>query len=319
MTFSRMSSHVRKTKLSEMALLFDIKRYAINDGPGIRITLFFKGCPLNCIWCHNPEGISSEKEKMYTLRKCIGCCTCVKACPNEALKFTSEGIVTDANRCRLCGKCAEVCPTKAMEISGTEYSVDYLMREIEKETLFFDQSDGGVTFCGGEPLMHPDLLKKLLILCGQRGIHRVVDTSLFAKPELVMEIALLSELFLVDLKMMDTGKHRYFCGVPNELILSNIRMIAEMGIPFSVRIPLIKGVNADKENITRTAEFLASLPGNRQEVALLPYHDIAKNKHGKLGTLYNPDEVPMSTPSEEEIHHIREIFLRHGITATVGG
>ena len=138
MTFSRMLSLVRKTKLSDMALLFDIKRYAINDGPGIRITLFFKGCPLNCIWCHNPEGISTEKEKMYTLRKCIGCCTCVKACPNEALKFASEGIVTDPNRCKLCGKCADVCPTKAMEISGTEYSVDYLMNEIEKETLFFD-------------------------------------------------------------------------------------------------------------------------------------------------------------------------------------
>jgi pyruvate formate lyase activating enzyme len=319
MTFSRMLSLVRKTKLSDMALLFDIKRYAINDGPGIRITLFFKGCPLNCIWCHNPEGISTEKEKMYTLRKCIGCCTCVKACPNEALKFASEGIVTDPNRCKLCGKCADVCPTKAMEISGTEYSVDYLMNEIEKETLFFDQSDGGVTFCGGEPLMQPELLKRLLILCGQRGIHRVVDTSLFAHPELVMEVALLSELFLVDLKMMDSGKHRYFCGVPNELILSNIRMIAEMGIPFSVRIPLIKGVNADKENITRSAEFLASLPGKRREVALLPYHDIAKNKHFKLGTTYNPDEVPMSTPSDEEIHHIREIFLRHGITATVGG
>ena len=138
-----------------MGLIFDIKRYAINDGPGIRITIFMKGCPLSCVWCHNPEGLSVGKEKLYTKKKCIGCRTCVEACPSQALVLTAEGIVTDTGRCTLCGMCAEVCPSLAMEISGREYSTTELMKEIEKETLFMDRSEGGVTFCGGEPLMHP--------------------------------------------------------------------------------------------------------------------------------------------------------------------
>lgn len=140
----------------QMALFFDLKRYSINDGPGIRITLFLKGCPLSCVWCHNPEGILARKEKMYTKKKCIGCRTCVAQCPSRAIApAAGGGMKTNAQACRLCGKCAEVCPAKAMEMSGEEYSADYLMREIEKETIFMDRSGGGVTFCGGEPLMHP--------------------------------------------------------------------------------------------------------------------------------------------------------------------
>lgn len=129
-------------------LLFDIKRYAINDGPGIRVTIFMKGCPLACVWCHNPEGISPRAEKLYTRKKCIGCGACVDVCPTGALTLTEAGIVTDRSLCRTCGRCAEVCPTLAMEMSGREYSIDEVMREIEKETVFMDRSEGGVTFCG---------------------------------------------------------------------------------------------------------------------------------------------------------------------------
>lgn len=143
-------------------LLFDIKRYAINDGPGIRVTIFMKGCPLACVWCHNPEGISPRAEKLYTRKKCIGCGACVDVCPTGALTLTEAGIVTDRSLCRTCGRCAEVCPTLAMEMSGREYSIDEVMREIEKETVFMDRSEGGVTFCGGEPLSHPSDLVALL-------------------------------------------------------------------------------------------------------------------------------------------------------------
>lgn len=302
-----------------MALIFDIKRYAINDGPGIRTTIFMKGCPLACVWCHNPEGLSGRKQKLYTRKKCIGCRTCVENCPQKALTLTADGIVTETSLCTLCGTCAEVCPARAMEISGTEYSADHLMKEIEKETLFMDRSEGGVTFCGGEPLLHPDSLLELLRRCGELGIHRVVDTTLYAKPAIVQEVMAHSELFLVDLKLMDAVKHTLYCGVSNELILSNLRMVAEAGHEFHIRIPLIEGVNADEENITRSAEFLSSLPWKRQAVNLLLYHDIGKNKHEKLGTVYNPCHYPMATPSEEVVKRCSRIFEAHGIRVVVGG
>lgn len=300
-------------------LVFDIKRYAINDGPGIRITIFMKGCPLSCVWCHNPEGLSSRKEKLYTKKKCIGCQICVKACPEQALTLTPDGVVTDRTLCTLCGTCAEVCPALAMEISGTKYSTDALMKEIEKETVFMDRSEGGVTFCGGEPLLHPEPLLELLRRCGEQGIHRAVDTTLFARPEVVREVMDNCELFLVDLKQMDSAKHKHFCGVPNEPILANLRMIAEAGHDFYLRIPLIEGVNADEENITRSAEFLASLPWKHRTVNLLLYHDIGKGKHEKLGTIYNPGHCAFATPSDETVERCRGIFANYGIETAIGG
>lgn len=302
-----------------MSLIFDIKRYCINDGPGIRVTLFMKGCPLSCVWCHNPEGIANHKEKLYTKKKCIGCQTCVEVCPQHALKLTPDGIVTDPKLCVLCGKCVEECPTLAMEMSGTEYSIDYLMDEIRKEIPVMDQSGGGVTFCGGEPLLHPDMLLEMLKRCGEMDLHRAVDTTLLGHPELVREVMANCELFLVDLKVMDSAKHRKFCGVPNELILSNLRMVAEAGHDFFIRIPLIEGVNADEENIERSAEFLASLPWKRKVVNLLPYHDIGKNKHEKLGTVYNPNNIPLATPTEEVQQRCIAQFAAHGIKAVIGG
>lgn len=300
-------------------LVFDIKRYAINDGPGIRMTIFMKGCPLSCVWCHNPEGISSRKEKLYTRKKCIGCGACIEICPRKALRLTPEGITTDRERCIVCGNCAESCPTLAMEISGKEYTSEQLMEEIGKETLFMDRSEGGVTFCGGEPLMHPAELLALLRRCGELGIHRAIDTTLFARPDTVREAIEHSELFLVDLKHMDTKIHTHFCGVPNEPILSNLRMTAEAGHDFQVRIPLIEGVNADDENIERSASFLASLPWKRRIVNLLPYHDTGKGKHEKRGTAYNPHHYPLSSPDDETVRRCREIFKTYGIDTTIGG
>lgn len=301
-----------------MALYFDIKRYSINDGPGIRITIFFKGCPLSCVWCHNPEGISIKKQKMYTKKKCIGCRICVEVCPANALSLATQGIVTDYEKCTLCGKCVEECPTKAMEMSGTEYTIDYLINEIEKETVFMDSSEGGVTFCGGEPLIYPETLLELLKRCGDLAIHRAVDTTLYAKSGVVESIMEETDLFLVDLKHMDSSKHKYFCGVPNERILENLRLIADAGKEFVIRIPLIDGVNADENNITKSAEFLATLPWKNKVVNLLPYHEIAHGKHEKLGTIYNKANISMTTPSIEHQQHCIGIFEHFGIEATIG-
>lgn len=298
-------------------LVFDIKRYAIHDGPGIRMVIFLKGCNLNCAWCHNPEGISVAQERMYAPGRCIGCGTCVEACPNHALTLTSEGIVTDSVLCWMCGKCAEVCPTKAIEMSGDPMTVEAIMTEIEKERLFFEQSGGGVTFSGGEPMLHTDFLVRLLDECKERGIHTAVDTAGLVSREILLKVAQLTDLFLYDLKLMDSERHRKWTGVPNEKILENLWILAETGVQLIVRIPLVGGVNDDEENITATARFVASLPGQRPTVNLLPYHKIAMTKYAKLGR--GEEFVPLEEPTTEKIKRSVEIFEENGVEASVGG
>ena len=298
-------------------LIFDIKKYAINDGPGIRLTVFFKGCNLQCKWCHNPESMSPKVQKMYNAKKCIGALSCIKNCSNNALKMTSEGIVTDYTICNLCGKCAEVCPTKAFEMLGSTISISDLMQKIDNEAIFFDQSGGGVTFSGGEPLMHSTYLLEALKECGKRMYHRVVDTTAFASLETVLEVAKHTELFLIDLKVMDSMKHKEFTGVSNQKILYNIVELAKTNCELIFRMPLIKGVNTSKKNIIETAKFMNSLEGNRTVINLLPYHNIAENKYKKLGTPNN--NHAFEAPNINEITNIISIFKNNGISASVGG
>ena len=282
--------------------IFDIKRYAINDGPGIRTTIFVKGCPLRCVWCHNPEGWTAEPQVLYKRSKCIGCHTCEQ-----------EGFVADD------------CPTKAREVCGRKYTMDELMGEVEKERDIMQDSGGGVTICGGEPLMHPDGTLAILRELGRRGFHRTVDTTLYAHSDVVKAVARECELMLVDLKLMDTEKHRRYTGVGNELILQNIRLIAEAGHPFQIRIPLIEGINADEQNIEQTARFLNTLPppygggAGGGAINLLPYHDVGKDKHLRMGSRYNPQGYPMSTPTEESQQRCRQQLEAYGLHVVIGG
>lgn len=299
------------------SLIFDIKKYAINDGPGIRMTVFFKGCNLSCEWCHNPESMSPKVQKMYTASKCIGAAKCIDNCPNEALELTENGVVTNYDMCNLCGKCAEVCPTKAFEMLGQHISIKDLIKQIENESIFFDQSGGGVTFSGGEPLMHSDYLLEALKECGKRFYHRVVDTTAFSKQEILLEVAKHTELFLIDLKVMDAQLHKKFTGVSNEKILSNIIELAKTDCELIFRMPLIKGVNTNEDNIKRTALFMNSLEGNRTKLNLLLYHNIAENKYSKLGI--KKKFVSFETPDENELINIISSFNTYGIDATIGG
>ena len=299
------------------SLIFDVKRYAINDGPGIRITIFLKGCPLSCKWCHNPESISPKMQKLYNNSKCIGCEECVKACEQDACTLTPNGIVTDAELCVLCGKCAEVCPTKATEMSGEEMTVSKVMSLIKKETLLMDQSEGGVTFSGGEPLLHHKFLNELLDECNKEQIHSCIDTTGFTKKEILMEVASKANHFLYDLKHMDSEIHKKFTGVPNELILENLKLLASSGAKMNIRIPLIKGVNDDDKNIHASAKFISELEGENKLVNILPYHSIAVKKYEKLGQDYDPGT--MDVPDELRQYQVIDIFKKHGVNAIIGG
>jgi pyruvate formate lyase activating enzyme len=299
-----------------MGTIFAIKKYAIHDGPNIRTTIFFKGCPLSCQWCHNPEGLELEIGMLWNRDKCIGCGECIQRCQTQSLTEESGGLKRDVKLCTRCGQCADICPALAHQATGWQASVAEILTEIKKDIPFYDQSGGGVTFSGGEPMMQPEFLLQLLRACGELGIHRAVDTSAYASTEMILEVADHTELFLIDLKHMDSDLHKLYTGVPNELILHNIEQLARRGAAINIRIPLIEGVNSDDENMRLSAEFLATLPGV-EHIDVLPYHDIATGKYTKLGQQEkNIHFAPIST---DRVMHCTKILTERNLKVQVGG
>ena len=254
---------------------------------------------------------------MYAPAKCIKCGTCVAVCPEGAITLSNNGITTNDALCTMCGRCAEVCPTMAIGISGKPTSVPEIMAIIDSERIFFDQSGGGVTFSGGEPLLHAELLMELLDECGKRGIHRAVDTAGHVTSAVLLHVAQRTDLFLYDLKLMDSDLHKHWTGVRNEKILSNLGMLAASGAKIIVRVPLVAGVNDHEGNIRQTAEFISALPGEKMEVHLLPYHAIARHKYAKLGKHETFNEL--EEPGAESLQNVIGWFAEYGIRSQVGG
>lgn len=297
-------------------LVFDVKRFAVHDGPGIRTTVFLKGCPLRCSWCHNPEGQAAEPELVLRPGRCIGCGACVPVCTAEAISMDGDVAFTDRERCTACGACVEVCYAEAREMAGREMTVAQTVEELERDVAFYDESQGGVTFSGGEPLLQSPFLLALLQVCREKGVHTAVDTCGLCTWETVDAVRQQVDLFLYDLKLMDQIRHREATGVSNEQILANLGALSQEGHNIFLRLPIIPAVNDDEENVRQIGAFAAVLP-HLQRVDILPYHHTAVEKYRRLNKAYALAEA--RPPSEERLAEIAQILRGFGLTVKEGG
>lgn len=296
-------------------IVFDAKRYAVDDGPGIRTTIFLKGCPLRCWWCHNPEGQVSKPELMYKSRRCIRCEECAGICPRTAIVHTADKVRIDRRLCNLCGKCAQNCPSEALTIVGKEICVTDLMKEMEKDAPFYAESQGGITVSGGEPLLQIDFLGAILKECKERGIHTAVDTCGHVPWKAFEKISDDTDLFLYDIKTMNDKIHKKCTGVSNKLTLENLKRLAQSGRNVQARFPIIPGINDDEDNIAKTAECLLSC--DVRHVSLLPYHRAGIEKYKSLNRTYKLKKI--QSPSSEILNLIKEKLEALGLQVRIGG
>ena len=286
-------------------LVFNLQRYSVHDGPGIRTTVFLKGCPLRCGWCHNPEGISRQPEFLILENRCLGCGACRRACRFGALVDGQSVLPAHVPACVRCGACVDACPTQARQIAGLKWGVPELLDAVQRDRLFYDDSGGGVTFSGGEPLAQPEFLRAALLACRSVGLHTAVETCGLARTEDLLAIVPGADLFLYDLKLMDEAKHRQHTGMSNGLILENLLALGRAGCRIWIRVPVIPGINDSAEDLDATARFAATIPGV-QRVDLLPYHRAGLQKSRRLGRTNPLANVP--TPSAEAMAEAAEIF-----------
>lgn len=276
------------------AVIFDLSRYMIEDGPGIRTNIFFKGCPLRCKWCSNPFGISPSPQIVYNPRKCVRCGSCVEVCPEKACSLVEDRIVTDRNSCTACGACEEACLYGARTLVGKAFTASDLLSEISKDRMFYRRNNGGVTLSGGEPCMQWEAAEEILRLCKERMIDRSVETSAFASWEQFYRVIALCNQVFVDLKHIDSGEHHKLAGVHNELIIENIRRLSAVcdanGCTMILRLPVVPGLNNDEGTMVKTARFIFELHKGLR-VNLLPYHRLGLNKYEMIDLNYPIPDV----------------------------
>lgn len=290
--------------------ILNIKRFEIHDGDGLRTTLFLKGCPLRCKWCHNPESLSPKAELGFYADKCVSCGDCVSVCAAGAHKI-SDGVHTfDREKCIACGKCEDECTFGALIFYGESASPSDILPKLLEDKEFYDNSGGGVTLSGGEPLMQADFTAELLKLLKENGVNTAVDTCLFASRESLEKVAPYTDTFLVDVKAIDRDVHKALTGQYNDIILDNIRYLDSIGKPMEIRIPYVPKQNAGE--IEKIAEFIASLHSVKG-VRALPYHSLSSNKYASLEIDYTLDKENAPIPTALEAEDARKVLELHGI------
>lgn len=296
------------------AWIFDIQRYSINDGPGIRTTVFFKGCPLRCLWCDNPESQYQLPQLFYFESLCTKCHRCIPVCPNNAISVgPDDSVVTNRELCNACGTCTEVCPNEARVITGRLMTVDEVLEVIKQDAPFYRNSDGGMTASGGEAGSQPKFLTELFKRCRENGIHTALDTTGHVKWDILEKILEYTDLVLFDMKHIDSIKHKELTGLDNSLILENARKIAQSVKPMWARFPLIPGCNDSNENITAIGEFVVGL--GLKQIDILPYHRLGTGKYERLDMEYPlPDAKPYT---EEQLDEIKSRLESPGLEVRV--
>ncbi len=309
--------NLESKQAQDTGIIFDIKRYAIHDGPGIRTTVFLKGCLLKCPWCHNPEGKAKEQEFMWWKEKCLGCRDCQNACTREAISFLDDSLLRETTKCDLCGACAEACSSEALKLVGKKMTTEEVLREIEKDVPFYEESKGGMTLSGGEPLLQADFSRNLLKACKESGIHTAVDTCGHAGWDVLSAIAEHADLFLYDLKVVDDVKHRKFTAVSNRLILDNLTRLSQIGVKVVVRFPFIPGVNDNEKDILKLGRLVSSLRSVK-ELSILAYHKGGVEKSRRLrppiGSFFTD-----RPPSAERLSQAVKKLEGCGLNVQIGG
>jgi pyruvate formate lyase activating enzyme len=299
-------------------VVFNIQKYSLHDGPGIRTTVFFKGCPLRCWWCHNPESQRPDPEVHRSESRCVRCGECLQACPQRQDQESEVG--ADAAECSTCGACVEACPTGARKMVGSRMSVDDVLATVLQDRVFYDDSGGGVTFSGGEPLAQPEFLEALLAASRREGLDTAVDTCGFAPEDQLLGLAQLTDLFLYDLKTLDERRHEEFTGTSNRIILSNLQALGRVHKNIWIRLPIVPGWNDGEDELKSTARFVAGLRGITQ-VNLLPYHALHQHKTSTAADGNGrPNTCPeIDPPSPERLRELSRLFEAEGLKTIVGG
>jgi len=308
---------MQKEAIGKKGLVFNVQKYSVHDGPGIRTIVFLKGCPLYCWWCSNPEGQGYKPEMAYHERFCTKCYQCIEVCPESAIIKKDDGTLeTIRSLCTSCGKCVDICPANARKIFGDYVSVDEVLADVNKDSVFYRRSGGGLTVSGGEPLAQADFVRELLKKAKEEyRLHTAIESTCYAQPEVLRSVLQYVDYVFCDLKHIDSVKHQELTGVSNELILNNIRMIVDDFLPAKelvLRLPLIPTINNDTENLLGIARFIKSL-NKDVPLEVLPYHELGKGKYEALGKTYSLANSKIEAPSKEYLEHVHEIFKSQGV------